>query len=101
MADDLYAEIERYLESDREDRSGLEYLHDLGAEGVQRLAADIEADYDRALAQLQLSGRDVARVTVLAHLLARAAGIDNAAGRDTMTRLVEVGWLMARWYEHE
>lgn len=101
MADELIGEIESYLKNDREDRAGLEYLQRLGEDGVQRLVKQIEADYTQAAAGVELSGRDVARITVLAHTIARACGITSQDGKETVAKLVEVGWLMARWYGTE
>lgn len=101
MSDDLIHEIEAYLKNDREDRAGLEFLHSLGEDGLLRLIRQVEADYTQAATSIELSGRDVARITVLAHSLARAAGITSKDGKETMAKLVEVGWLMARWYERE
>ncbi len=101
MPDELFDEIQSFLKNDREDRAGLEYLQRLGEDGVLRLARQLEADYTQAAAAVELSGRDVARITVLAHSLARAAGVTSQEGKETMARLVEVGWLMARWYERE
>ncbi len=101
MADELLKEIEAYLKNDREDRAGLEYLRRLGEEGVRRLVKQIEADYTQAATSVELSGRDVARITVLAHTIARAAGVTSQEGKETMAKLVEVGWLMATWYGRE
>jgi hypothetical protein len=101
MTDELSRDIEAYLKNDREDRAGLDFLVSLGDEGVQRLLRQVEADYAHASASVELSGRDVARITALAHVLARAAGVTSKDGKETMTKLVEVGWLMARWYERD
>jgi hypothetical protein len=101
MSDELLQDIESYLKNDREDRAGLEYLQRLGEDGVRRLVQQLEIDYSHATGSVELSGRDVARITVLAHTLARAAGVTSQDGKETMARLVEVGWLMARWYERE
>ena len=99
MTDNLLHEIESYLTDDREDRAGLEYLQRLGTDGVERLLRQIEADYRRAADAIELSGRDVARVTLLAHLIASAADVTSPEGRETMARLVQIGWVMARWYK--
>lgn len=101
MADELIHDIEAYLKNEREDRAGLDFLQSLGEEGVQRLIRQVEADYAQASGSVELSGRDVARLTVLAHSIARAAGVTSKDGKETMAKLVEVGWLMARWYERE
>jgi hypothetical protein len=101
MPDELIHDIEAYLKNDREDRAGLDFLQSLGEDGVQRLIRQVEADYAQAAGSIELSGRDVARLTVLAHSIARAAGVTSKDGKETMAKLVEVGWLMARWYERE
>ena len=101
MANELIQDIEAYLKNDREDRAGLEFLARLGEDGVHRLIQQVEADYQQAVTSIELSGRHVARITVLAHIIARAAGVTSADGKETMAKLVEVGWLMARWYERE
>lgn len=101
MADELVQEIEAFLRNDHEDRAGLEFFQRLGEEGVQRLIRQVQADYAQAAASLELSGRDVARITVLAHALARAAGVTSQDGKETMAKLLEVGWLMARWYDRD
>ena len=101
MTDELLHEIEAFLKNDHGNRAGLEYLQRLGEDGVRRLIEQVQVDYSQATASIELSGRDVARITVLAHALARAAGVTNPDGKETMARLVEVGWMMARWYEGE
>jgi hypothetical protein len=101
MSDELLQEFETYLKNDREDHAGLEFLQRLGEDGVRRLLHQVEADYAQAATSLELSGRDVARITALAHTIARAADITSPDGKETMAKLVEVGWLMARWYERE
>ncbi len=99
MADDLIPDIEAYLESDPDDRAGLEFIESMGTDGIARLIQQVEADYQQAAGAVELSGRDAARIAVLAHLIARAAGVTSQDGKETMAKLVEVGWLMARWYE--
>ena len=99
MIDDIIADIEQYLMKQDADESGLDYLRRLGPDGLERLLRQIQADYNQAAQSLELSGRDVARITVLAHALAHAAGVTAGEGKETMVRLVEVGWMMARWYQ--
>ena len=101
MTDKLIQEIEAYLSDEDGDRAGREYLQRLGDDGLHRLLRQVEADYTQATTSIELSGRDVARITVLAHTIARAAGVTSPEGKQTMARLLEAGWLMARWYERE
>ncbi len=100
MDDDaLFDDIELYLKNAREDRAGLEFLQQLGRDGSLQFIEETEAAYHRAVDRLELSGEEVARITALAHAIARACGVDNADSKQAMSKLVEVGWLMARWYE--
>jgi hypothetical protein len=98
MMEPLIHDVEVFLKNAREDRAGLEYLQRLGVEGSLAFVAETEAAYHRALSTLNLSGEEVARITALAHTLARACDMETAEGKEAMAKLVEVGWLMARWY---
>jgi hypothetical protein len=101
MSDELFHDIEAYLQHEQEGGAGLEYLRSLGEDGLDRLVQQIETDYRHAVESVELSGRDHVRIAVLAQTLAGAAGITSRDGKDTMARLVEVGWMMARWYGRE
>jgi hypothetical protein len=97
--DGLFNDIDLYLKNAREDRAGLEFLQSLGREGSLRFIEETEAAYHRAIDGMELSGEEVARITALAHAIARACGVDAPEGKEAMSKLVEVGWLMARWFE--
>ena len=94
----LFNDIDLYLKNAREDRAGLEFLQGLGREGSLRFIAETEAAYHRAIDNLELTGEEVARITALAHAIARTCGVDAAESKEAMSKLVEVGWLMARWF---
>ncbi len=98
MMEELFQDFVAFLTEGRAAPAGWDYLQRLGAEGRRRLLHQLEADYCQALQSIELSGRDLARITALAHLLAEAAGITGAAGKLTMAHLLEVGWVMSRWY---
>jgi hypothetical protein len=99
--DPLFGDIELHLKNAREDRAGLEFLQLLGHEGSLAFIAETEAAYERAVGGLELSGEDVARITALAHTIARVCGVQDTASKEAMSKLVEVGWLMARWFGPE
>lgn len=98
MADDLIEDIQLHLKAAREDRAGLEYLQGLGYEGSLAFIAETEATYRRAASRMALTGEEVARITALAHAVARATGVEDASSKEAMSKLVEIGWLMSRWY---
>jgi hypothetical protein len=95
----LFEDIELFLKGAREDRAGLQFLQRLGFEGAIRFVEDTEAAYHRAVDGLELSGEEIARITALAHAFARACGVDSADSKSVMSKLVEAGWLMARWFD--
>ena len=94
----LFRDIDLYLKNAREDRAGLEFLQALGREGSLAFIQETELAYHRAIDRLELTGEEVARITALAHAIARACGIEAAESKEAMSKLVEVGWLMARWF---
>lgn len=94
----LFGDIDRYLKNAREDRAGLAFLQSLGRDGSLRFIEETEAAYHRAVDGLELSGEEVARITALAHAIARACNVASAESKEAMSKLVEVGWLMARWF---
>ena len=98
MSDPLFDEIELYLKNAREDHAGLEFLQGLGHEGSLRFIEETETAYHRASDGLELTGEEVARITALAHAIARACGVQEPESKEAMSKLVEVGWLMARWF---
>jgi hypothetical protein len=99
MSDDpLFSDIDHFLKNSREDRAGLAFLESLGYEGAVRFIEETEAAYQAAAAGIELSGEEVARITALAHAVARACRIDSAESKEALSKLVEVGWLMSRWF---
>lgn len=98
MNEPLFTDIDLYLKNAREDRSGLEFLQALGHERSLAFIAETEAAYQRAISHLELTGEEVARITALAHSIARACGVDQAESKEAMSKLVEAGWLLARWF---
>ena len=98
MSEHLFDDIELFLKNAREDRAGLEFLQQLGHEGALRFIEETEAAYHRAAVGLELSGEEVARISALAHAIARAFGVTAPDSKEAMSKLVEVGWLMARWF---
>jgi RecB family exonuclease len=96
--DPLFSDIELFLKNSREDRAGLAFLESLGYEGATRFIEETEAAYQRASADLELTGEEVARITALAHAVARACRIDAPESKEALSKLVEVGWLMSRWF---
>jgi hypothetical protein len=101
MSEPLFQDIDLYLKNAREDRAGLEFLQGLGREGSLAFIEETEAAYHRAVDGMELTGEEVARITALAHTIARACGVETSESKEAMSKLVEVGWLMARWYEQE
>ena len=99
MSDPLFSDIDLFLKNAREDRAGLEFLQRLGREGALAFIEETEAAYHRATDSMELTGEEVARITALAHAIARVCGIDAADSKEAISKLVEVGWLMARWFE--
>lgn len=99
MTDELLQEIAAYLAGSAGGEAGRDFIERVGREGVERLVRQVEADYAQAASSVELSGRDQARVTALAFLIARSAGVTSPEGKESMVRLIEAGWLMARWYE--
>ncbi|MFN8559280.1 MAG: hypothetical protein U0531_18735 [Dehalococcoidia bacterium] len=98
MSDDLAHDLAAYLDNTDAGQAGLQYLTTLGSDGAARLMRQVEADYRQATASIELSGRDYARIIALSDMLARAAGVSQRDGKETILRLLEAGWLMARWY---
>lgn len=98
MNDSLFGDIDLFLKNAREDRSGLEFLQALGHEGSLSFIEETEAAYARAINGLELTGEEVARITALAHTIARACGVEQSESKEAMSKLVEAGWLMARWF---
>lgn len=98
MDDGLFDDIGLYLKNAREDRAGLEFLERLGRDGSLRFIEETESAYHEAVDGVELSGEEIARITALAHAIARTCGVDAAESKKAMTKLVEVGWLMARWF---
>ncbi len=101
MTEELFRDFAAFLTEGRADQAGWEYLQRLGAEGCRQLLRQLEADYCQAAQSIELSGRDLARIAALAHLLAEAAGVTGAESKLAMAHLLEVGWVMARWYAGE
>lgn len=101
MADNLFNDIDLHLKNAREDRAGLEFLQRLGRDRALAFIEETEAAYHRAIDGLELTGEEVARITALAHAIARACGVDTAESKEAMSKLVEVGWLMARWFSEQ
>lgn len=97
-ADPLFSDIDAYLKNAREDHAGLAFLESLGYEGALRFIEETEAAYHSATAGIELSGEEVARITALAHAVARACRVESAEAKEALSKLVEVGWLMSRWY---
>ena len=100
-ASDAAPSLDAFLAHDTPDGAGRDTLQRLGPDGVERLLRRVEADFGQAMAGIELSGQDIARIAALAHLLATDAGISDQDGRDAMVRLVEIGWIMSRWYDKE
>jgi len=98
VEESMFDDIELYLKNAREDRAGLGYLEALGHEGALRFIEETERAYQRAAGTLELSGEEVARITALAHTIARACGLETAESKEAMSKLVEAGWVMARWF---
>ena len=101
MSEHLFDDIELFLKNAREDRAGLEFLQRLGRDGALRFIEETEAAYHRAVDGLELAGEEVARITALAHAIARACGVETSESKEAMSKLVEVGWLMARWFRED
>ena len=101
MSEHLFDDIELFLKNAREDRAGLEFLQRLGRDGALRFIEETEVAYHRAVDGLELAGEEVARITALAHAIARACGVETPESKEAMSKLVEVGWLMARWFGQE
>ena len=98
MSDPLFSDIELYLKNAREDRAGLEFLQRLGRDGALAFIQETEAAYHRAIDGMELSGEEVARITALAHAIARVCGVEAPESKEAISKLVEVGWVMARWF---
>lgn len=101
MSDPLFQEIELHLKNAREDSAGMAFLQQLGHAGSLAFIAETEAAYHRAIDGLELTGEEVARITALAHTIARASGMATAESKEALAKLVEAGWLMARWFERQ
>lgn len=101
MTEELFRDFAAFLTEGRADQAGWEYLQRLGVEGCRQLLRQLEADYCQAAQSIELSGRDLARIAALAHLLSEAAGVTGAESKLAMAHLLEVGWVMARWYAGE
>lgn len=98
MSENLLHDFEALLAANSEGESAREYIRTLGDDGLDRLVRQTEADYTQAVSSIELSGRDAARIAAVAHVLSNAVGIDSREGRETVARLVEVGWIMSWWY---
>lgn len=98
MSENLLHDFESLLAANGEGEAAREYVRTLGDDGLERLVRQTEADYAQAAASVELSGRDAARIAAVAHVLSNAVGIDSREGRETVARLVEVGWMMSWWY---